>query len=324
MKASLILKWLVSGAFFLVLTRVVRSDAFVEMLRQADPVYVAVSFGLSFVMLGLSCAKWYLLLRHQGRTVSFIRLYRIYLIGYFYTNLLPSNVGGDVTRSYLAGREIGSQSDAAISVFMERLTGLFVLLLLVIVAPCLNPERLYPHAAVWLPSLGSLALLLILFWIVRVPDPLRMVQCLGGRVPDVLGWMKDKAFVIQSKLVDSIQRLGRDGKVMAMVGAMTLLFYLLTWINVWVTFKAFGVHVAILDVAALLPTAMIVSMVPIVPLAGLGLAEGVYVYYFSLLGVAPAGSLAMGLLLRSKLVVLGVLGCLCQVAPGIERVRKSE
>ena len=315
MKASFILKWLVSCTFFLVLARVVQTDAFVEMLRQADPVYVGVSFGLSFVMLGLSCAKWHILLRHQGRTINFIRLYRIYLIGYFYTNLLPSNVGGDVSRSYLAGREIGSQSDAAISVFMERLTGLLVLLFLVMVAPCLNPKQLYPHAAVWLPSLGSLVLLLILLWIYRVPDPLGVLQRFGGCAPGIFLWMREKAAAIHGRLVDSIQRLARDVTVVWIVGVMTLLFYLLTWINVWVTFKAFGVQIAIVDVAAILPTAMIVSMVPIVPLAGLGLAEGVYVYYFALLGVAPAGSLAMGLLLRSKLMVLGVVGLFVSGCP---------
>lgn len=324
MKLPFVFKIIISAVFLWVLAKVAGSDSFTAMVSQADPLYVAASFGLSFVMIALSCAKWRVLLGHQGRKVGFLRLYRIYFVGYFYTTLLPSAVGGDVARSYLVGREVGSQGDAAISVFMERFTGFIVLLLLMIVAPGFKPA-LYRESAVYVPALGSVLLLWVLWWVYRVEDPLGgIVDRLGERAPAFLQQARVKAMLIHGKLVDSIRRLGRNRNLLALVMVMTCMFYMLTWVNVWVSFKAFGVDVPILDVAAILPASMLLAMLPIVPLAGLGLAESVYVFYFGMLDVASPASLAMGSLLRLKLIFVGIIGWGCQMAPGIERLGKRK
>lgn len=337
MRLPFILKLLASLLFIAALARVVSGPAFLEALRRMDARYVAASFGVSALMVLSSCLKWQWLVQHQGSKVPFRRLLRFYLIGYYFTNLLPSNMGGDVVRSYYAGREIGSQGHAAISVFMERVTGMVLLLLLVLFAPWMRPW-LYRQPAVWAPAAGALALTGLLVWLWLAPRPLaRVVEGYlrwrgragrrletADRLERALTTFRGKASSLHERLVDSARRLKGDPVLLLKVALVTLLFYGLTWLNVWVSFRAFGVPVPLSGVAAVLPTAMVVAMLPLAPLASLGLAEGSYVFYFGLLGVAAPDALAMGLLLRLKLVTLGLLGLGCHLAPGVDRLHSLE
>jgi len=70
-----------------------------------------------------------MLVRAVHMRVGYWRLFSYYLIGQFYNLFLPTSVGGDVVRSYQLGKYSGSQSNALASVFVERYTGVLVLLL---------------------------------------------------------------------------------------------------------------------------------------------------------------------------------------------------
>ena len=318
----LAIKLLVSLLFFGLIFREVSGPEFSDMLRAVEIRYVAMSVALSAVMIAVSCWKWHVLLRHQATPVPYPVLFRLYLVGYYFTSLLPSNVGGDVARSYYVGRRIGSQSDAAVSVFIERVSGLLLLLGLVILAPALRPA-LYARPAVAVPALGAAALLVVLAALIRVRQPLkRSVEAIeawrsrhgGGRfaagLEALVRAVRDKALRFHQKLGRALHALKRDRSVLVPVLVLTVMFYGLTWVNVYVSFRAFGVQVPFLDVAAVVPVCMLVAMIPVAPLASLGLAEGTYVFYFGLLGVPAAASLAMGLLLRCKLLFIGLVGCL--------------
>jgi uncharacterized protein (TIRG00374 family) len=89
---------------------------------------------------------------------------------------------------------------------------------------------------------------------------------------------------------------------------LTILFYLLTWVNVYTAFLAFGIKVDFLAVCAIVPAIMLVAHVPVTLLGNLGYFESVFVFYFLLVGVGGAESLAMGLLLRLKMLFMGAVG----------------
>jgi hypothetical protein len=53
---------------------------------------------------------------------------------------------------------------------------------------------------------------------------------------------------------------------------------------------------------------MFVAHIPVTLLGNLGYFESVFVFYFLMVGVGGAESLAMSLLLRIKMLVMGVIG----------------
>jgi len=269
-------------------------------------------------------------LQQQGRPVPFGTLMRVYFIGYFFSNLLPSNIGGDVVRSYYIGRRVGSQPQAAVSVFIERFSGILFLLVLTVVAPLLKPD-LYTHPFVFIPAAGAVVLLAGIVWLWKVPAPLRgadrVVRWIFGiarrmtarsqertagkiitRMEATYHWVFEHIESFHGKLIAATRYMGTRKLQLFTIVALTGGFYALALLNVYVGFRAFHVAPNFLEMSALVPTIMLVAMAPVSILGNLGFTESVYVGFFGLLGITGAASLAMSLLLRLKLLVVGAIG----------------
>ena len=88
-------------------------------------VLVIAIFGVQFAV---SAWKWHASLRAYKVTIPFLFLLRIYCIAFFFSNFLPSNVGGDVYRTYRTSAYC-SRGVATLGVVMERVFGLIALIL---------------------------------------------------------------------------------------------------------------------------------------------------------------------------------------------------
>lgn len=325
-----VIKIAVSLAFFLVLLSFVRTNELLHVFANVNWLWLTLSFLVTLLMMAIGCAKWKAVLDLRERTLSYGELLRIYAIGVFFSNILPSTFGGDVVRSYYAGKLINNQSYAAISVFVERFSGAVFLLFLVGLAPFLQPSLLCsPY--LYLPALGGLAMGSIILWVFLSNKPLVLANALSKwlvsglkRLPKRTGfswagrplrWCE----AVSERLSLRLQKLKEemavaaaairgDGVFIGKMVALTMLFYLLSWLNVYSAFKAFNVNVNLLAICALVPTIMIVAQIPVTLLGNLGYFESVFVFYFLLVGVTGAETLAMGLLLRIKLLCVGGLG----------------
>ena len=302
-RARIWIKALCSAAFLGFLIWYVGRQDLASVARQADPLYLVLCLLLAPVMVAASAWKWRIVLHREGAPLPFGLLYRSYLVGYFFSNFLPSNVGGDVARSYRAGRAAGDQNLVAASVVVERITGLLGLLALVVAVPWLRPE-LARHPALLGPSAMALAgfILIVVLGLIRWPAPAAGADAVGR-------WARLRLLLARfaARSAQALATLRRHPGYLAQVAFWTVLFYALALINVWLAFRAFGVDPAAAELAVVLPTAMFVAMMP-VALGSLGLAEGSYVFYFGLVGLDPAVTLAMSLLLRIKILLLGAAG----------------
>ncbi len=331
-KKAIVIKATFSGVFFIVLCSLIRGKEFASVFYQINPFFFTLCFLLPLVMIPSSCLKWKILLEQEVDRVNFIFLLRVYLIGYFFSNLMPSNIGGDVVRSYYVGRHIGSQSHAAVSVFIERFSGILLLLILTILAPLMKPE-LYRHMIVFLPACGAFILLVIIACIVQFKEPLKLpdkiarciLSCIKKEnhtrrvtkynklVDNLEGFYErilEQAERFHEKLLDAVKYLRSHKGSLIKVILLTLFFYFMTWVNVYVAFTTFGVRLDFWTMSALIPTSMVVGMIPVTLLGNIGFTESVYIAVFSLIGVSNSAALIMGLLLRLKFFVIGIVGYL--------------
>lgn len=345
-KSAYLIKAAVGFAFLAVLSSFVQGNELLSLLTRIDWLYFALSFLLVPVMLSTSCLKWKMLLDVREPKIPFFSLLRIYLIGYFFSNLLPSNVGGDVVRSFYAGRLINSQAYAAVSVFVERFSGILFLILLVIVSPLFRPG-LYASPYVLVPAAGAAVLLGVIVWVWMVRDPLRLPErimeglfaALHG-VIDRTGMLSARPAVqwgerLSARIFSTVARfheeltravtvIRHDRRLFVGIITVTVFFYFLTWVNVYISFRAFGVAPDFLAVCALVPTIMFVGHLPLSVLGNLGFFESVFVFYFLLIQIPPAESLAMGLLLRLKMLSLGAVGYLVYLSYKQHRAHELE
>ncbi len=326
------LKIVISCAFFAILFSFVRSNELMGIFSRVDWLYLFLAFLLTPLILSVSCLKWKVILDCNGSAISFLKLLRIYLIGYFFSNLLPSTVGGDVVRSYYAGRLIDNQAYAAVSVFVERVSGVVFLFVLVAISPLFSPG-LYRNPYIFFPACAGVFLLCATIWLWQVKHPLALPQKIFSFVfsslykfADHLKWTRAERYVeaLESGCKNIFRRLDKmrdearfaaetlrnDRGYMLKIGGLTVLFYILTWINVYVAFRAFGSHPDFLIVCALVPTILFAAHVPVTLFGNLGYFESIFVFYFHIVGIPGAESLAMGLLIRAKMLSMGVIGFL--------------
>lgn len=313
-----LIKALVSLCFFGLLFSFINTQQFVQTVRAMDLYYFVLSMLLALVMVASSCLKWKVSVRLTGMEVKFGRLCGIYLIGYYFSNLLPSNIGGDVVRSYYLGRSEGSQSKAAASVFIERFSGILLLLLLTVIMPVFHADG-YRSPYLFVPALGAAGLLVIFLALLLIRSPLELLRVSGKTIQHCLrqpagGWL-DRGFDrvlkvvggVYEKIAGAVRAARVDRYALLKMIFLTVWFYLLTWVNVYLAFRTFGVFPTFIQVASVTPTIMMVSMIP-VSLGSLGLAEGAYVLYFSMIGMEPSTALAVGLFMRFKVLLIGSVG----------------
>src|SRR5512135_1355186 len=97
-------------------------------LARANMLLLLLALALYFLAIGLGALKWQVLVRAQNMNIPLGDLLAYSLVGLFFGNLLPSNVGGDVVRAYGLVRVTDRAEAAAISVLVDRLMGLVAFL----------------------------------------------------------------------------------------------------------------------------------------------------------------------------------------------------
>lgn len=94
------------------------------------PLFIAAAFCLC--SLSLTFLRWYLLVRAQDLPFTIINAFRLGLMGYSLSTLLPGAVGGDVFKAYRIAREQRRRTVAVATVLIDRAIGLWGLAWLVV------------------------------------------------------------------------------------------------------------------------------------------------------------------------------------------------
>lgn len=327
---KILIKVAISCGFFYVLLSFIETNELATLFTQVDWLYFGLSFVVTLVMLLASCLKWKVILDLKEKKVPFLSLLKVYFIGYFFSNLLPSTIGGDVIRSYYVGEKIQNHAHSAVAIFIERFSGILFLFFLAIVAPLFHIE-LYSSPYVIVPALGGMFFLTVTIFVWKAENPMKVVGSMRNtffavtkKISDMplLGWTKkgvlwfeDFCIKIESKLqklrdelTHAVVTIKRDRLCFTKIVLLTIFFYFLTWINVYFGFRAFGIKPDFLLVCALTPTIMFAAHLPVTLLGNIGYFESIFVFYFLLVGIPAEHSLAMGLLLRVKTLTMGVIG----------------
>jgi glycosyltransferase 2 family protein len=85
-------------------------------------------YGLLELVAGI---RWQILMRVQGLSLGWGRLYALLLIGVFFNFFIPGGTGGDVVKAYFLLKETpGRRAPAVLATIMDRLSGLFGLVVL--------------------------------------------------------------------------------------------------------------------------------------------------------------------------------------------------
>lgn len=310
-----LVKWTFALASMGLLLWLVDWRSSLVLMTQLDPGLVAVVLVLNVLRIALSAWKWQLLLKALDIRIALPTALRIYWIGTFVSSFLPSTFGGDFVRTALS-RRFGGIGPIAASVLMERLTGLGVLLLFVLAAILVRPG-LVAHATLWfllvlaigggLVALAAMVVTLLLRprWI-AAPAP-----AAGGS-----RWLQ-RLWTLAARLNDALAQYVRMPGVLLGACALSVVFYALIQLNQYYVIRAFGLEVALADVAAIAPIITLIAALPI-SVSGIGISEGAFVFFYMQVGLTPEQALAAALLRRLAMTLMTLCGGLVWLASPAE------
>ena len=277
-------------------------EVFIETLAGANFKYLLLSILLGIFINMTSALKWFMLTQSQGIVAGYWRIFCYYLIGQFYNLFLPTSVGGDVVRSYELGKFSGRQADALASVFVERYTGVLVLLLAAGLA-VLSQFSVFKIDFVIVSLIAFTLILSLIAWLL-----------FDSRMYDLLSTRMQARFSVTTKLFTKVDKLilaigrykvHRSALIWAFINSGV--FYLVAVLNVYVTALVFSADVALSDVLIATPIIMLIMNIPL-SVGNIGLMEFAYINVLQLMGYSPALGLSVAILMRLKSLFDGAMG----------------
>jgi uncharacterized protein (TIRG00374 family) len=290
----LLVKCIIAVGLVAALCTLVNAGEAVAVLEQARPLPVFTAFAVSVFGVLVSAEKWRGLLVRGGIAMSLTASARLYWIGMFCSNFLPTSVGGDTVRLVLTPAP-GRYAGVAGSILVERLTGFLVMLALCALGIALRPQyfdepglRRVFLAGVLLLNFGVIVALLAPGLL--APSLLRLARDLSPVIGQVVRAVARVAAAVAGQAREPAN-LGR-----AMV--LSICFYGTIIFAQHAVLRAVGAEVPLLEVALVAAVVPLITLLPL-SLNGLGVAEGVFVLIYVQLGIDPETALAAAVLRRS-------------------------
>lgn len=272
-----------------------------DVFSRFNTKYLVVLFLISLGLNLVSSVKWSLFIQDHGVHVSQFRLFSLYLIGKFFSNFLPSMVGGDVARAYILGRQISSHSISAASVIMERATGMVGLALLAGAFSIINfriLENPIIGISVTVAVLGSGAAVLLFYW----PPVKSLVLGIINNIPII-----NRHTARFERLINAVRHFRYRYHLLFLSLAYSLAFHLLAGINVYVASLSISFEPDFFDIMVITPVILMLTMIPVSP-NNIGWWEWSFSFLLVDAGATAAEGLAVALTLRAITLVVSLIG----------------
>ena len=246
----------------------------------------------------VSALRWWLVIGAIGTPQPFTRVLSLMFVGSFFTQMLPTSVGGDAVRIWQLSRHGIAVDRAFIGVMLERITGLLALVFMVVggvlwLGPSLSPPVLGSLLLASLPVLfGGLALLCCLD---RLPRGLQALP-LVGRALRLLAEMAGdtRSVLLRPGLSLVLLLLSAAAQVLSI-----LAFFFLA--------QGLGLRLDFLAACAVVPAIILITFVP-VSFAGWGVREGASILMLGAVGLNGDEAVALSVLFGLALILAGVPG----------------
>jgi uncharacterized protein (TIRG00374 family) len=252
---------------------------FKSLTALLSPQYLLPCLALVGSGLAVGCLRWKLLMKSQGIEIRYFRAFRFVMIGTFFNFLMPGGVGGDVMKAFYVTRDFPqAKIKAAISVLMDRMIGLYAMLVLALPLILWQWELLQTTRTlqvIFLVLLGLFAGFCV-FWAMifsRRVHELRLIKWAFGLLPE--GGTLHRVYT-------SVQDYQHSKKVFLPVLAISLLNQMFATLFFFIADQGLGQGgVPLSTYLFVVPVGFMIQAIPISP-AGVGLGQAGFLFLFHL------------------------------------------
>ena len=245
---------------------------------------------LHFSALLINTIKWKLFLPEQ----TFRRLFQFTFIDVFYGMALPGQVSGEVAKAYRLGKRTGDMRKVAVSVWMDKLTGIIGLVFLVLIGFIFStrsfPAYFYIITAVLFIG-GVLSIYVFNF------------SLLSTFLEKYLSWK------LIGTILSSIKDFKKDHRVIFSNIILGALYQALSIMITMVFAHELGIEISIIDWFWIFGLISIIQFIPI-SIAGLGVREASFVGILSLFLIPTGAAVTLSLSIFGIQLIFAIAGFL--------------
>jgi len=257
-----------------------------------------------FVQLGImliAARRWQIILTNFGITHRYRYLLRLFWIGSFFNQFLPSTIGGDMVRTYYLAKEKNvSMATTLTASLLERSGGLGALLLIGFAATWIGEVSIegVPVLLVYL-VLGLIYILanLVLF----NPHQHRLISRVLHR------FHLDRLNAKFEMVYAGLHTLSRNVKALVLALALSLCMQFMAVVIVSICSRALHLEIPFSVFLVFVPLINLSIMVPLT-INGFGLRESIYLLLFSQTGLPEETAVALSLVSVSVVMASALPG----------------
>lgn len=259
----------------------------------------------------LTSYRWQILLKAQGIHIHLMSLVASVYVGQFFNSILPSTVGGDAYRVYDTATESKQTTKSIISLFADRLIGVFALALLAVVALCVawligDDVSFYVFPVLFVFILCTLGMSLVFFDkpYARFDRLLRRYNL--HKIADQL-----------TKAYESLYSLRKQPAVLMAAFFVSILLQINVILFYFFIGVALDLNVSFLYFAMIVPVALVVLLIPF-SINGIGIREGIFVFLLTGLGVPSYEAIALSWISFGLMLTQGIIGGIIFALRGVD------
>jgi len=270
----------------------------VTEIKRTNPWLLLGAFAVYNFNLAITTLRLKALLRSESVKISFTQLNEFNYIGFFFNNFLPSSIGGDIAKAYFIGHATKLKAKSYVSVFMDRLTGLFSFAAIGLVSVLLGWD------AVKEPGVKESVLIFVLLCVIVA------VVALNATIAKYMSRILSKIHFkgIGDKLIkvyNMLHEYRNRKKVLIYTMLLSTISQAAYFYVIYVLFQSMGAAVTIKQVFVIMPLICVITLLP--SLGGLGLREGAILVLFGAI-VGRQKAAGVSVLLYLILFALSLIG----------------
>jgi uncharacterized membrane protein YbhN (UPF0104 family) len=292
-----ILQVVVSIALFTFLLTLIDFVQLLQLLRKIKIGYIAIALVLFPLGQLISVVKWRFLARPLGIQKDLKPMVGLYFMGSFFNFLMPTSIGGDITRGLYLSPDSGKTRISFLSVLVERGSGLVSQIILASIVLLTSYGEVFPRFLRFGFPLVSLVTILSLavlpFVIGRTRTKLRDVICEDL----IIFWKKPwigLVAIFYSMLFHSL--------------LVVIHICIARALSLPIPFAYHFITLSLASLASLLPS-----------FNGIGVREAAYIYLLSFLGISPTGGLLFSVCWFFIMTISSFIGAIVYVIYGVKR-----
>lgn len=280
----LVLKLTISSTLlFIVLSKAGMGRVFSILKEVSVSAFIGATL-LRIFALFISTLRWRLLL---PRVLGVRKLFSLYMIGSFFSTLLPGLIGGDAVKAFYFYQVTGKGSLTLASIFMDRYLGFVMLLMICLIAFPFGYTYLEGLRIEWMPPLIVLVFIIasLLIFGLRLGKRIKMLS----EFYDYFHFYRGQKVIIGKALFISV--------FVQLSGILA----------VYILALGIGEHISFLACLLFLPLIIMFTSLPI-SISGIGVREGAFVLLFGFIGIKPEVATALSLLWFLSIIAGSLLG----------------